>query len=83
MRRLIMAIVFIMCLFPAQISKSSHTTRAVNCQLDNWGYPVFEVFDKGVRVYLSEFIDDDEGKGIFCMLEPGSAILNLGTPKLL
>lgn len=78
-----MAIVFIMCLLPAQISKSSHKFHnVVYCQLDNWGYPVFEILDEGVRIYLSEFIDDSDGRGVFCMLEPGSAILNLGTPKL-
>ena len=78
MRRLIMVLIFIACLLPAQISTSSHYTL---CQRDNWGFPVFKVMDIGVILFLSDKSNDSKGDGIFCMIEAGSAILNLGKTK--
>jgi hypothetical protein len=73
-----MAIIFVMCLLPAQISKSSHYTL---CQIDNWGFPTFQVVRDGIVLFLSDKIADSKGEGVFCMIEEGSAILNLGKTK--
>jgi len=70
MRRLIMAIIFIMCLLPAQISKSSHYTL---CQIDDWGFPIFKIVESGVVLFLSDRRKDLKGEGIFCMIEAGPA----------